>query len=263
MMDDVQKIGATSIDRTTGGDRSLNGMSVADVDDFRVDWFVRDLDGAGPSIALKNYGVGTLVSDVAPFRPGEFVQFWRHPGSGHSVIFTDGLKEGDEIVGIEYWSTQSSTDGVGCNSEYFGSRGSRIDPNLVFGARGGMPEDREGWREVVAAGHGAGSAAGGPGRGAAGLQRSMPFQATRVRASMRAASSGVRWFIQSEVVPARKKTSGRKWKVCGFVVSSSRMLSKRVRATTRAIATSASTRPGSRKSAMRRAWASGASTSSS
>lgn len=134
------------IDRTTGGDGSLNGMSLADMDDFRVDWFVHDLDGPGPSFAMENYGVGALITDVSQLRPGDFVQFWRHSGSGHSVIFVDWLNEGDEIVGIEYWSTQSSTDGVGYNSEYFGSSGSRIDPNLVFGARGRMPEDWEGWR---------------------------------------------------------------------------------------------------------------------
>ncbi len=128
------------VDKSTGGDGTINGMSVADLDDFRVDWFVRDLDGPGPSIAMETYGVGEEITDVSKLRPGDFVQFWRHSGSGHNVIFVDWVKDGDEITGLEYWSTQSSTDGIAYRTEYFGSSGSSIDPNLVYGARGWMPD---------------------------------------------------------------------------------------------------------------------------
>ncbi len=135
------------VDRSTGGDGTINGMEVADLDTFRVDWYVRDLDGAGPSVAMDHYGVGEEITDASKLRPGDFVQFWRHSGSGHNVVFIDWLTDGDgEITGIEYWSTQSSTDGVGYNSESFGSSGSKIDRNLVFAGRGWMPADWVAWR---------------------------------------------------------------------------------------------------------------------
>ncbi len=134
------------VDRSTGGDGSINGVSVDDLYVFRTDWFVRELDGAGPSEAFEHYGVGEELTDVSKFLPGDFVQFWRHSGSGHNVIFVDWLVEGGDIVGLEYWSTQSSTDGVGYNSERFGSSGSSIDRNLVFAGRGYMPTEWEAWR---------------------------------------------------------------------------------------------------------------------
>lgn len=134
------------VDKATGGDGSINGVSVADLDDFRVDWFVRDLDGPGPSVAFENYGVGEEITDVSKLRPGDFVQFWRHSGSGHNVIFIDWVKDGDEITGIQYWSTQSSTGGIAYKTESFGSSGSTIDRNLVFAARGWMPDAWEAWR---------------------------------------------------------------------------------------------------------------------
>ncbi len=134
------------VDRTTGGDGTINGISVDDLYTFRVDWFVRELDGAGPSDAMENYGVGEEITDPAKLLPGDFLQFWRHSGSGHNVVFVDWVKQGGEIVGVEYWSTQGSTDGIGYNTEYFGSSGSSIDPNLVYAGRGAMPEDWLPWR---------------------------------------------------------------------------------------------------------------------
>lgn len=134
------------VDRTTGGDGSINGLGVDDLYTFRVDWFVRELDGPGPSFAMENYGVGEEITDPAKLLPGDFLQFWRHSGSGHNVIFVDWVKQGGEIVGFDYWSTQGSTDGVAYNTEYFGSSGSSVDPNLLYAGRGAMPLDWVGWR---------------------------------------------------------------------------------------------------------------------
>lgn len=134
------------LDKSTGGDGSINGVSVADLDDFRVDWFVRELDGAGPSVAFENYGVGEEITDVSKLRPGDFVQFWRHSGSGHNVVFIGWEKDGDEIIGLQYWSTQSSTDGIAYRTEYFGSSGSSIDRNLVYAGRAWTPDAWLAWR---------------------------------------------------------------------------------------------------------------------
>ncbi len=134
-------------DRATGGDGSLNGMSVSDLDTFRVDWFVRELLGAGPADALDHFGLGGRVTDWDAVAPGDFIQFWRHSGSGHNAIFVGWEHDGDgAVIGFRYWSTQSSTDGIGFNEEYFGSSGSRVDPAYFFAARAAAPEDWIGWR---------------------------------------------------------------------------------------------------------------------
>ena len=134
-------------DGSTGGDGTLNGMDVSDLSSFRVDWFVRDLWGDGVVTAMENYGLGDPVTDLADLRPGDFLQFWRYSGSGHSVIFIDWeLDDDGDIVGIQYWSTQSSTDGIDYNSEYFGTGGSSIDPSYFFAARARMPADWGPWR---------------------------------------------------------------------------------------------------------------------
>ncbi|MFZ5477768.1 MAG: Ig-like domain-containing protein [Myxococcota bacterium] len=137
------------LDRASGGDGSLNGMSLADLDEFRVDWFVRELDGDGAGVAFWNYGLGETLDD--PFsdaRPGDFVQFWRHSGSGHNNIFVEWVHTDDDGVpdGLTYWSTQSGTDGIGYNTEYFGSSGSRIDTQYLYVSRAWVPEDWIGWR---------------------------------------------------------------------------------------------------------------------
>lgn len=134
------------IDEETGGDGTINGMSVDDLTEFRIDWFVRDLWGAGPLDAMDNYGIGDRVTDWSQVRKGDFVQFWRHSGSGHDVIFIDWETDSEgDITGFTYWSTQSSTDGIGYNSEYFGSSGSSIDPAFFFVSRPRMPENWEPW----------------------------------------------------------------------------------------------------------------------
>ncbi len=134
------------IDLETGGAGSLNGQDVAEMFEFRTDWYVRDLWGSGPLEALENYGIGEEVTSLADLQPGDFVQFWRNSGSGHSVVFIDWETDGQgNINGLLYWSCQGSTDGVGYVSEYFGSDSSSIDPLYFFAARAWMPGDWLPW----------------------------------------------------------------------------------------------------------------------
>ena len=129
------------VDAETGGDGTINGMSVADLDEFRTDWYIRELYGNGNQDAVENYGIGERITDWDDVRPGDIVQFWRHSGSGHNVYFLDWETDSDgTIIGIHYWSTQSSTDGIGTNSEYFGADGSSIDPSRTYFARVWMPD---------------------------------------------------------------------------------------------------------------------------
>jgi hypothetical protein len=135
------------VDRTTGGDGSLNGMSVDDLDTFRVDWFVREVDGDGAGEAFDHFGLGESVTDLEDAQPGDFVQFWRHSGSGHNNIFVEWVRGDDgEIEGITYWSTQGSTDGISYNTEYLGASGSTIDRQYLYLSRAWMPEDWIAWR---------------------------------------------------------------------------------------------------------------------
>lgn len=144
---EVLMMSFTELDEEVGGDGTFNDMTVDDLDTFRVDWFVRDLYGDGPGEALDNYGVGSRVTDWDDVRPGDFVQFWRHSGSGHNVIFVDWERdpEDDAIIGFRYWSTQGSTDGISYNEEYFGSSGSRVNPSYFYASRVAMPEDWLPW----------------------------------------------------------------------------------------------------------------------
>jgi hypothetical protein len=135
------------VDRMSGGDGTVNGISADEMrDEFRADWFVRELWGMGPVDALENYGLGERVTNLEDVQPGDFIQFWRHSGTGHNNIFISWLRDdAGNIEGIRYWSTQSSTDGIGYHEEYFGSSGSSIDPSYFFAARMFMPEDWIPW----------------------------------------------------------------------------------------------------------------------
>lgn len=129
-------------DSTTGGDGTLNGLSVSQLNEFRVDWFVRDLYGDGVVTALENYGLGEQVRSWTDVEPGDFVQFWRNSGSGHSVIFMDWeTNSSGDVSGFRYWSTQSSTDGIAYNSEYFGTTGSSVNASYFYVARALMPSE--------------------------------------------------------------------------------------------------------------------------
>ncbi len=133
-------------DAMTGGSGSLNGMSVADLNEFRIDWFIRDLWGDGNVDALENYGLGERVTSLEDARPGDVVQFWRNSGSGHNNIFIEWVRDTDDsIVGLTYWSTQGTTDGIGYNTEYIGSGSSDINPSYIFLARPYMPTDWIPW----------------------------------------------------------------------------------------------------------------------
>jgi hypothetical protein len=71
--------------------------------------------------ALVTMGLGVAV-DPADARAGDFVQFWRHSGSGHQAIFINWVFEKDKVVGLTYWSSQSSTRGIGYRTEWIGEK---------------------------------------------------------------------------------------------------------------------------------------------
>ncbi|MFT5584473.1 MAG: hypothetical protein ACI9VR_002058 [Cognaticolwellia sp.] len=121
---------------------SLGQLDTADIWTMRRDWYVRDLDGDGPGAALKDRGIGDLVGDWDQVVRGDFVQFWRTSGSGHTAVFWDWETDGSgNRTGIQYASCQGASDGLGLNSEFFGTKSGAIDPSLVYFGRAWMPED--------------------------------------------------------------------------------------------------------------------------
>jgi len=95
---------------------------------------------------LQWAGFARPVDNYRLLRRGDFVQFWRQSGSGHSVIFwaRDRDEEGRER--LWYWSSQPKprhaypaaaggppvkTPGYGLNWEYIGEE---IDPTRIYGA---------------------------------------------------------------------------------------------------------------------------------
>ena len=99
---------------------------------FRKDFYGVDGDKRTFVRALAERGLGKIVS-LEEAKPGDLVQFWRNGSSGHAVIFL-GLDRDDDDgdpEAIRYWSVQSSTDGIGRNSEPFGSVVIRHATNIV------------------------------------------------------------------------------------------------------------------------------------
>jgi hypothetical protein len=114
----------------------INSMNVEDLDDFRIDWYVRELMGSGVVEAVENYGIGERITYWEDIQPGDFLQFWRNNGSGHNNIFIEWVRNSSEdIVGVKYWSTQGSTNGVGYNVEFFWPDDNSIDPAYFYAAR--------------------------------------------------------------------------------------------------------------------------------
>lgn len=103
---------------------------------FRGRWFGSRSNLLCSQSAITEYGIGREVP-LSRARPGDFVQFWRHSGSGHSVIFMKWKCDANgKRTGMTYWSTQPSTRGIGQATEMFGgSRG--IDPDRIHLARVG------------------------------------------------------------------------------------------------------------------------------
>ncbi len=89
--------------------------------------------------ALESLRLGRSVPH-AEARAGDFVQLWRHGGSGHQAIFVNWLWKGDQIVGLTYWSSQPSTKGIGYRSELVNDEA--IDLSQVYVGRADWPLKR-------------------------------------------------------------------------------------------------------------------------
>jgi hypothetical protein len=115
-------------------------LDAAGVRRLQREWFGSPEDRATLHTALTRNGLGVRIADWEDARPGDFVQLWRHSGSGHAVVFRGWDRDSEgRIQGIRYWSTQGSTDGIGERSERFGEDGSAVKRDEFWLCRVGEP----------------------------------------------------------------------------------------------------------------------------
>ena len=134
--------GIQKLNSDLGKNEDVNGMTAQDMKYFIYLWFVQSMWGDGPGIALERYGIGRNIENLNDVKKGDYVQLWRTTGSGHSVIFINWVfNPSNERIGIRYWSTQGSTNGINYNTEYFSGKGGSIDLNYTYFSTVFSPEN--------------------------------------------------------------------------------------------------------------------------
>lgn len=108
-----------------GAPFKIGTLAADDVHELRLRWFGASSNGDRQRLCLEavtSYGLGRRIEKLEEARAGDFVQLWRHDGSGHSVIFASWDTTGGKPVGLTYWSTQNATKGIGFHTEKFGDK---------------------------------------------------------------------------------------------------------------------------------------------
>ena len=100
---------------------NFNGMNKEELYDFALIWYMAKgpKDKSNMALAMEKYGVGKRIHNVEELRAGDFVNLSRENKTGHSVVFINWIREGDKIIGLRYWSSQGSTNGINYKEEYF------------------------------------------------------------------------------------------------------------------------------------------------
>lgn len=114
-------------------------MARKDVLRLKGEWFGASGDRATLHTAITKNKLGVRITDWNDAKPGDFVQLWRYSGSGHSVVFRAWKRHGKKIIGLTYWSSQGSTNGIGERTELFGdpkaskkTNGSKVKPDEFY-----------------------------------------------------------------------------------------------------------------------------------
>jgi hypothetical protein len=97
----------------------FNGMTFHDLFNALQLWYI---EGKGDSEerAITGYGLGHAVMNFEEARPGDFLSYSTTPPGGHAVIFLGWLRdETNKIVGLKYFSSNLSGNGVGFGQTHF------------------------------------------------------------------------------------------------------------------------------------------------
>jgi hypothetical protein len=96
-------------------------QSASQMSSFRQRWYgVTDAEKLAAR-AIPEWQAGVEITDFEEAQEGDYVQLWRHSGSGHNPLFVNWLRNAsNQITGVRYWGSQGSTNGIGYNNENFG-----------------------------------------------------------------------------------------------------------------------------------------------
>lgn len=86
-------------------------IAVSEMKKVQQLWYCARGNRPGCQDALHAVGQGSHVNE-SDAESGDYLQFWRTSGSGHSVVYISHDHET-----LHYWSTQPKTNGVGYRSE--------------------------------------------------------------------------------------------------------------------------------------------------
>ncbi len=134
---------------------SIGGMDAKELKRFRTLWYGSNHDESWAKrkrtvlTAVTEMNMGTAVESLEDAEPGDYIQFWRSTNdgqpSGHTAIFLDWIRGSDgRIRGIKYWSSQSSTSGIGIHREYMDRGEAPIDKEQIYIARIGRTGHSDG-----------------------------------------------------------------------------------------------------------------------
>ncbi|AKL97196.1 hypothetical protein CACET_c37680 [Clostridium aceticum] len=102
----------------------FNGMTWDELYDFVLTWYAAQ----GPkhqnniAVAVEKYGIGQRIRNLEEAAAGDFIDISRENNTGHTAVFLEWIREGNQIIGLKYWSSQDSTRGIQYNQEYFNVR---------------------------------------------------------------------------------------------------------------------------------------------
>lgn len=83
-------------------------ISVKEMKALQRDWYVASGKRKGVVDALVPRGLGSEIKGFENVLPGDYLQFWRKSGSGHSAVYIQHT-----FADFTYWSTQQRTKGPG------------------------------------------------------------------------------------------------------------------------------------------------------
>ncbi|MCC6546051.1 hypothetical protein IT570_02695 [Candidatus Sumerlaeota bacterium] len=128
---------------TTYGHASIGTMTTSQMNSFRLVWYgVTDAEKLAAK-AIPQFGIGLEITDFEEAQEGDWVQLWRTSGSGHNPMFLSWLRNpSGEIVGMRYWGSQGSTNGIGIRNEYFTEGGGTMMKSRTYLGRLRKPRDQ-------------------------------------------------------------------------------------------------------------------------
>ena len=111
----------------------FHGMTFHDLFNLLQLWYIEG-KGDSPRKGIQYYGLGPRIDNWEEAKAGDFCDFSRSTGSGHSVIFIEWTRDpGGEITGMKYFSSNSG--GVGYLTEFFSDSGGKVLRKWVRMAR--------------------------------------------------------------------------------------------------------------------------------